>query len=424
MSRRRASAADLFQPTRRILRFCAVSFLIVAGIWVVSTRAELDLRSGSSVHGKRRMDQATFGSAAQHPIDSFVETFPKLRRSDQLEPLGGSIVPREEGEESKVSFDWPRTKKLFVFGDSYSTLERVVAFLSTTMTLANAPRSKDYRKNGVDGGHHQQFHGKAIDMKWADYLYAVFHDFHVLQYWNFAKPGATVSHSVLPPGLESYGTYETQINDFEELFTPSPGPKNVNWQSNDTLFVVFFGINDMRDDLHEGEGLDIPSTTEALADSLLLSTRRLYSLGARSFLFLTLPPIQYSPKYNLPGQVGHDIQHRVDHSVSSYNSFLRKAVQGFEQEQSDANIMMFDLEKYWKLILDYPELFGMTDCARFAMTLDGKRPNLGRMGLCYHDNQHVSWSSAALIARAVNGFLLRHSAAFQTSNVTESAIQD
>ncbi|WVF68086.1 hypothetical protein IAT40_002849 [Kwoniella sp. CBS 6097] len=421
MSRRRASAADLFQPTRRILRFCALSFLIVAGIWVLSTRSDhhpgsiVQSDSWGHLSGKRQVDQAKFTGAKQHPIDSFIQTFPKLRKFDQLEPLG------DEGEIDleRPLFDWPRTRKLFVFNIRVSGgLSRHALAPHTSLC------SKDYRKNGVDGGHHQQFHGKAIDMKWADYLYAVFHDFHVLQYWNFAKPGATVSRSVLPPGLESYGTYETQIDDFESLFTPSPGPSNVNWQSNDTLFVVFFGINDMRDDLHEGEGLDIPSTTQALADSLLVSTRKLYSLGARSFLFLTLPPIQYSPKYNLPGQIGHDIQHRVDHSVSSYNAFLRTAVRDFDQEHTDANVMLFDLEGYWKLILEYPELFGMTDCARFAMTVDGKRPNLGRMGLCYHDNQHISWSSAALIARAVNGFLLRHSAAFQSSNVTASAIQD
>ncbi|OCF41265.1 hypothetical protein I317_04923 [Kwoniella heveanensis CBS 569] len=359
MSRRRASAADIFQPSRRILRFCALSFLIIAGLWVLSSRSDLDLHSGSSIrseswgylNGKRQVDQASFAAPEQHPIDSFVQTFPKLRKFDQLEPLGHQdegIIERTEGNESQTGrtpFDWPRTKKLFVFGDSYLKITERMVLMGVTI------------KNSV------------------------FHDFHVLQYWNFAKPGATVSHSVLPPGLESYGTYETQINDFEELFTPAPGPRNVNWQSNDTLFVVFFGINDMRDDLHEGEGLDIPSTTKALADSLLVSTRRLYSVGARSFLFLTLPPIQYSPKYNLPGQVGHDIQHRVDHSVSSYNAFLRKAVDDFEQEQTDANVMLFDLEKYWRLILDYPELFGMTDCARFAMTVDGKRPNLGRMGL-------------------------------------------
>lgn len=40
-------------------------------------------------------------------------------------------------------------------------------------------------------------------------------------------------------------TFQTQVQEFEDLFTPMPGPSRANWHSNDTLFVVFFGINDM-----------------------------------------------------------------------------------------------------------------------------------------------------------------------------------
>ncbi|WVR08390.1 hypothetical protein IAU60_005445 [Kwoniella sp. DSM 27419] len=378
MSRRRTTT-ELFQPTRRILRFCALSVLIIAGVWVISSQTNV---RGHGVGAASQKGDEEPVISDDHPVDNFVKSFPRLRSHAQTEPLRARASIAVDGVETvKELFDWPRTKKLFVF--------------------------KDYRKNGVDGGHHQQF-VSILDL---------------LQYWNFAKPGATVSHSVLPPGLESYGTFETQIKDFEDLFTPAPGPKHVNWNANDSLFVVFFGINDMRDDLHDGEGLDIPSTTKSLADYLMRNTRRLHAAGARSFLFLTLPPIQYSPKYNLPSQVGHDIQGRVERSVQLYNEYVRAGVAEFEADTPDANVMLFDLERYWKLVLDYPELFGMTDCARFHITVDGRKPNLGRMGLCYHDNQHISWSSAALIARAVNGCLLRSSASFQVSNATETAIE-
>jgi hypothetical protein len=47
-------------------------------------------------------------------------------------------------------------------------------------------------------------------------------------------------------GAESRSsTFETQVDDFEDLFTPMPGPWMVDWHANDSLFVVFFGINDM-----------------------------------------------------------------------------------------------------------------------------------------------------------------------------------
>lgn len=40
-------------------------------------------------------------------------------------------------------------------------------------------------------------------------------------------------------------TFDTQIDDFRDLFTPMPGQWNVDWHSNDTLFIISLGVNDM-----------------------------------------------------------------------------------------------------------------------------------------------------------------------------------
>ena len=49
----------------------------------------------------------------------------------------------------------------------------------------------------------------------------------------------------MPPGQAKYGTLVTQIEEFEDLFGPMPGPPRVNWHAHDSLFIVFSGINDM-----------------------------------------------------------------------------------------------------------------------------------------------------------------------------------
>ncbi|WVW81024.1 hypothetical protein I302_103015 [Kwoniella bestiolae CBS 10118] len=417
MSRRRNSSPDIMYPSKKVMRFCVLSLCIIAGVWVFTLKTDLSSESlGNSQLLKRGLGSSSVEAKEEHPIDEYVKTFPRVRSWKETGvPISpsvdqGLVIEDDDSMEmvnpNKVPFDWPRVRKLFVFGDSFST------------------RDKDYRKDGVDWGHFQELHCKATDMKWADYLYAVFHDFHILQYWNLAKVGATIHHSVLPPGLESYGTFETQINDFEDLFTPLPGPTQVNWHSNDTLFIVVFGINDNgrlnRDDLHGGGSLDVPATTKALVDSLMSQSRRLHSLGARNFLFMTLPPLHLSPKYKLPSQVGYDIHERVEVSVKHFNDNLRSSVKQFEDELGDSNVMLFDLNKFWKILLDYPELFGISDVSRFRMTIDGRLPNFGRMGLAYHDNQHVSWSSAELIARSVNGLLMRNSASIQFSNASQT----
>ncbi|WWC72415.1 uncharacterized protein I206_106377 [Kwoniella pini CBS 10737] len=420
MSRRHQSTSELMFPSRKVMRFCVLSIFIIAGVWVFTMKADLTSPNQGQRLMKRGLSE-TSNEGEVDLIDDFVNTFPKIRTWQETgvpSPTAKYVNRNEQqliiGHEDEMEvvsskrepFDWPRSRKLFVFGDSFST------------------RDKDYRKDGIDGGHFQELHGKATDMKWADYLYAVFHDFHILQYWNLAKVGATIHHSVLPPGLESYGTFETQINDFQDLFTPLPGPNQVNWNSNDTLFIIVFGINDNgrlnRDDLHEGGTLDVESTTKALVNSLMEQSKRLHGLGARNFLFMTLPPLHLSPKYKLPSQVGHDIVNRVEGSVNHFNTFLRSGVKQFERDMDDSNVMLFDLNKFWKLLLEYPELFGITDISRFRITIDGRLPNFGRMGLAYHDNQHVSWSSAELIARSVNGLLMRNSASLQMSNASQT----
>ena len=221
-------------------------------------------------------------------------------------------------------------------------------------------------------------------------------------------------------------TFHTQVDDFEELFTPSPGRSKVNWHSDDSLFVVFFGINDMgrmnvscwhrsTDPQREDIGRkDVPTTTAALAASLVDSCRNLYDLGARSFLILNIPPLDFSPKYSLPHEVGIKSHELIKESVITYNQALKREVDAWKaelEEDGDVTIMLFDLETFWHLVLRYPEAFGMTECARYQMWIDERRPNLGRMGywwvivldtvqhtdcriFSYHDNQHISWSAA------------------------------
>lgn len=173
---------------------------------------------------------------------------------------------------------------------------------------------------------------------------------------------------------------------------------------------------------------DIPSTTKRLAQSLVSSLRRLYRDGARSFLVINLPPLDHSPKYSVPGESGIKSQDLIGQSCVLFNQYLKEEVDKWIEEaaSADKNVMQFDLESFWRIVLEYPELFGITETSRYQMFIDGKRPNLGRMGylcvLCrvvvlaprcritaavaehavltpsFHDNQHFSWSAAEYVS--------------------------
>jgi len=164
-------------------------------------------------------------------------------------------------------------------------------------------------------------------MKWTDYLYAVFKDYHTQQYWNFARDGAVIDSAVIPPRIESYGTLSDQVKDFEDLFTPMPGPRNVDWHSNDTLFILAFGVNDLRNIARlEYNDDDIGNTTYHLAQSLINQSRRLALLGARHFLFLNVQPLEQTPKYALPSQIGYSVRHIIQSATNQYCAHLKTAV--------------------------------------------------------------------------------------------------
>ncbi|KAK4686903.1 hypothetical protein P7C73_g3218, partial [Tremellales sp. Uapishka_1] len=175
---------------------------------------------------------------------------------------------------------------------------------------------------------------------------------------------------------------EDQVDDFEDLFTPMPGPSSVDWHGSDTVFFVFFGINDIREEIGR---LDITDTCDQLVKAIIRNYRRLYQLGARTFLVMNLPPVHLYGKYNLPSGIGHDIQGRIEESVNTFNALFEPAVNELRDELSQpgldgVNLMLFDLHGYMSLLLDYPEIFGLTECTRFEMQISGNKVNLGSMG--------------------------------------------
>ena len=126
--------------------------------------------------------------------------------------------------------------------------------------------------------------------------------------------------------------------------------------------------------------LQIDNTSSALADSLIDSCKRLESFGARNFLILTIPPLEHSPKYNLPNETGILSHELIGKSTRTFNRYLSSKADAWESEDGDRNIMLFDLETFWRIVLDSPELFGMTECARYSLFIGDSRMNVGRMG--------------------------------------------
>ena len=211
----------------------------------------------------------------------------------------------------------------------------------------------------------------------------MFKDTRVTQYYNLARPGATVSWDILRPGKEEWGTFEDQLVDFNEFFGSSSSSSSdamtdagteahtetTPWDPASTLFLLFFGINDISQLDRMDEGLvPIQSTCYAFAQGLFNLSSTLYDThSARHFVFLNAHPFFRSPKYNLPHGLGHDIQSRVVESVLWFNEAFGIEIEKFRTKHPLANVYEFDLYRFINLVLDYPEVFGVTDTKRYLM---------------------------------------------------------
>ncbi|ORX38838.1 hypothetical protein BD324DRAFT_617506 [Kockovaella imperatae] len=361
------------QPKRQASIAC-IALVVMTGIIFLFGHPEAPSNICSSFDRDYLVGVGKYGGTRTDRLKAYKAQFPALR---PLTDRGRPTAPSPSGSKDHqiTPFDWPTIKTLFAFGDSFTTNYQYRMY-------------QEWQDRG-DGTFDPAVHlnNRKTDRIWTDWLWSTFTDTSKTKYYNLARPGATISREVLPPGQEEWGTLEDQLADFEQIFSRGSGQSNNNnnddWQSNSTLFLMFFGINDISQ-LDRRTAFDSPiqQTCGQFAHALFEQSSKLYDMGARHFVFLNAHPFYRSPKYTLEGGVGHDVYGRVVDSVTWFNEAYGDEIELFRQRHPQANVISFDLFRYIDLIMDEPELFGMTETERFHMTIDdtGDETNHGRLG--------------------------------------------
>ncbi|GFZ49304.1 hypothetical protein JCM24511_07423 [Saitozyma sp. JCM 24511] len=342
----------------------------------------------------------------QHPgaWEAFSAMMPALRKVQTAE------LPEEELEDDtnwyldrikagREEFDWPRIKHLFVFGDSMSE------------------HSDAYHR----WNENPSSLGLWPHLKWCDFLHMLYRNQKITSYWSFAWGGAVINETIVPPFRPEWGDLSTQIAKFERAWPAGPTTEHPTWRGNDTLVTLLIGQNDVKALARDFPRDQHESLMRQLVGSMTDTMRHLHSLGVRSFLVMTSPPIELNPEAHLPGHGGYHDRHMTAADAIYINKLIRAAALELERELSDANVMLFDFEAFHRLYTTFPEAFGLTDTERYNMVIHGAKPDLGQMGFVYSDyTGHTSAQTTRIVAAAVNGFLLRHSRSFQasTANVT------
>lgn len=130
-----------------------------------------------------------------------------------------------------------------------------------------------------------------------------------------------------------------QIRD---LFLPVVGnkPKWASWNSTNSLFVTWVGINDCAWGIEDlaARMRELFSLQDALHES-----------GGRNFVFIDLPPIERSPALNARRNW---FEPSETSAYSKWNAALRDAAKGFAEKHPDSTVLIFSAHQTFNTFLD------------------------------------------------------------------------
>jgi len=214
-----------------------------------------------------------------------------------------------------AQFDYSKIDNIFVFGDSYTSI------------------GIDYNTleySGVTSSGAENWILKLVKL-------------HDMQLWNFAWSGATVSKSFVDTGVPSF---EEQYQIFDSTFTAGKPLKQ--WETNNTLFAIWFGINDIN--LSPISRADtINESTTAMSN--LIS--KLYYNGARNFLIINVPLIE---------NLQYIKEHNVDTEyITSYNEEVKAKMIKFNTSYPDTNVFIYNSYDEFKFIMENHDNFNINN---------------------------------------------------------------
>lgn len=237
--------------------------------------------------------------------------------------------------------DWHGIKHAFIFGDSYTSTG-----FNDTLTQPSA--GNPYGNPMYPG------YTSSDGPNWIDYL-TVQYNASLLLTYNLAYGGATVDSNLVAPYEPTVLSMVQQVED-EYVPNYSGSPAIAPWVSNDTLFAVFIGINDVTNSYYEG----VPATTTINTQvfqvySSLVQT--MYDSGARNFLFLNVPPEEKSPLLKAKGATAV-AQEAAD--LAAFNTGIANLASTLKSNHTDTNVFTFDTNALFNHVLGDPNSFSQT----------------------------------------------------------------
>jgi phospholipase/lecithinase/hemolysin len=174
----------------------------------------------------------------------------------------------------------------------------------------------------------------------------------ILLTYDLAYGGATIDSSLVAPYLPTVSSVAQQIEN-EWFPTYAAQDPAVEWSSDNALFAIFDGINDV--------GNSYWKNNTALNDAIFAVYRglvdELYQAGARNFAFLNVPPVDRSPLAMANTVLDQSTEHM---DILAWNDALLKMAQSVKTANPDVNIFTVDTNKIFTQVLNNPASYPQT----------------------------------------------------------------
>ncbi|KAJ3850977.1 hypothetical protein EV368DRAFT_44095 [Lentinula lateritia] len=246
-------------------------------------------------------------------------------------------------------FSWGDTEFLFAFGDSYTTdgynISAGIDSPVPGFTSSNGPN-------------------------WVEFLGGTYNVTDTTVF-NLASGGATIDSALVPPYLPTVLSVVDQVSQFQEFLASKP--VGAEWSSSNSLFAIWIGINDVGNSF-PWTNISQPILYEKLMARLASQVEILYSSGARSFVFLTVPPTDRAP---LQIEQGPEVAAQFKGFLADYNNQLDATVNNFTQHHPDVDLaMVFDTRPIFNTLLDNSQTFGFVNITGYCEAYENGTPDM------------------------------------------------
>jgi len=244
---------------------------------------------------------------------------------------------------------WGNTKFFFIFGDSY------------TATGFNVSLGVDSPDPGF------------VSSNGPNWVQSMRDTFNVAgtKFFNLAFGGATIDSKLVTPFEPTVLSIVDQVAEFKEFL--SFKPPGADWDSSNSLFAIWVGINDCGDSFSFTNTTQ-PAFNKVLMDRLATQVDELYNFGARSFLFMTVPPVQRAPLWIEQGQSAPNSLLARD--IANYNLQLRQMAESFAKTHKGFEMTVFDTQTVFNTLLDNAAAFNFANATGFCDAYQNGTPNI------------------------------------------------